>query len=116
MNSKVIFSAIMAMSLVTGGSAFAQDHGDRDHGDRDHNDRGHEEHARQEERGAGPNHAYHRGDRLPAREHTRQYVVNDWHDRNLRAPPRGYHWVRSGDDYILAAIATGVIADLLLNH
>ena len=30
--------------------------------------------------------------------------------------PRGYHWVRSGDDYVLAAIATGVILQTLLSH
>jgi Ni/Co efflux regulator RcnB len=67
------------------------------------------------ERGAGP-HGYHKGDRLRAEDHRSEYVVNDWQNRHLREPPRGYHWVRSGDDYVLAAIATGVIADILLNH
>ena len=35
---------------------------------------------------------------------------------NLSAPPRGYQWVQSGSDYILIAIATGIIAQLLLSH
>ena len=47
---------------------------------------------------------WHRGDRLPVGYRSPGYVVNDWHSRNLREPPHGYHWVRSGDDYVLAAI------------
>jgi hypothetical protein len=35
---------------------------------------------------------------------------------HLSAPPRGYHWVQMGGDYVLVAIATGVILQLLLNH
>jgi Ni/Co efflux regulator RcnB len=29
--------------------------------------------------------------------------------------PRGYHWVQAGD-YVLVAIATGIIVQLLLNN
>ena len=39
-------------------------------------------------------------------------VVNDWRARRLPAPRRGYHWVRSGDDYVLAALAGGLIASV----
>jgi Ni/Co efflux regulator RcnB len=42
--------------------------------------------------------------------------IRDWKARHLRRPPRGYHWVSVNGDYVLAAIATGVIADLLLNQ
>jgi Ni/Co efflux regulator RcnB len=66
--------------------------------------------------GAGPEHSWHRGDRLPSRYRSHQYVVDDWRGHHLRQPPRGYHWVQSGGDYVLAAIATGVIADLIINH
>ena len=138
MNSKAVVSAIMAMSLTTGGFAFAQGYGDR-------NDRGRNEQAqrggqqdrrdnearqpdrrgnqgralnneRRDERGAGPNHAFHRGERLPAEYRHRQYVVDDWRGHNLSAPPRGYHWVQTGGDYVLVAIATGIILQLLLNN
>jgi Ni/Co efflux regulator RcnB len=105
MNRNMVFLTVMALSVATPGFALAEG-----------NDRGNDEHARQEERGAGPNHSYHKGDRLPAAEHSKQYEVNDWHERNMREPPSGYHWVRSGDDFVLAAIATGVIADVLLHH
>jgi len=42
-------------------------------------------------------------------------VVNDWRARHLSPPPRGYHWVQTGGDYVLVAIATGVILQLLLH-
>lgn len=145
MKSRTIISAIMAMSLVagaTGGSAFAQGNRDRDdrgrnepprrdgqqdrrdndrrdnrndRNDRDNRNRGNSE-AHRNDRGAGPNHQFHRGDRLPVEYRHRHYVVEDWRGHRLSAPPRGYHWVQSGGDYLLVAIATGVILQLFLNN
>ena len=69
-----------------------------------------------EDRGAGPEHAFHRGDRLPTYYRGRQYVVDDWRGHGLHAPPRGYHWVPTGGDYVLVAVTTGVILELLLGH
>lgn len=42
------------------------------------------------------------------------YVVRDYGYYRLRPPPRGYHWVRANNDYLLVAIATGVILDIAL--
>jgi Ni/Co efflux regulator RcnB len=67
-------------------------------------------------RGAGPDHRFYRGGYLPPEYRGRQYVVDDWRGHRLSAPPRGYHWVQSGGDYILVAIATGIIASILLNQ
>jgi len=67
-------------------------------------------------RGAGPNHDWYRGSRLPREYNSRYYVVDDWRGHRLSAPPSGYHWVQAGGDYVLAAIATGVIAAILLNQ
>ncbi len=64
----------------------------------------------------GPDRSYYRGDRLPLQYRSRQYVVNDWRGHHLSAPPRGYHWVQSGGDYLLVAITTGVILQLLLSN
>ena len=44
------------------------------------------------------------------------YVVNDWHAHHLHAPRRGQQWVQVGADYVLIAIATGVILQLVLSH
>jgi len=71
---------------------------------------------RDDHRGGGPRHDLRRGQRLSAEYRDNRYVVNDWRARRLSAPPRGQHWVRAGDDYILAAIATGIIAQVLLNN
>ena len=56
-----------------------------------------------------------RGDRLPPDYRSNQYVVSDWKNNHLRKPPRGYHWVRANDQYVLAAVASGVIADIIMN-
>jgi len=34
----------------------------------------------------------------------------------LNAPPRGQQWVQVGSDYVLIAIATGIIAQLVLSQ
>lgn len=38
----------------------------------------------------------------------------DYHDRHLRAPPRGYEWRQVDGNYVLAAVATGVIASVVV--
>jgi Ni/Co efflux regulator RcnB len=70
---------------------------------------------RRDGRGAGPDHSYYAGQRLPSYYRHSSYVVNDWHRHRLSAPPYGYHWVQTGRDYVLVAIATGIILQLLLN-
>lgn len=59
---------------------------------------------------------YHRGGYIPREYRSRQYVVNNWRAHRLNAPPRGQQWVQVGSDYVLIAIATGVIAQLVLSQ
>ncbi|MDD5332782.1 MAG: RcnB family protein [Rhodoferax sp.] len=87
---------------------------DRERNDQRRDRRGNDQ--RWDERGAGPDHQFRRGDRLPPQYRHRNYVVDDWHGHGLSAPPRGYHWVQSGSDYLLVAIATGIILQLILNN
>ncbi|HXM82224.1 MAG TPA: RcnB family protein [Burkholderiales bacterium] len=133
MNRKAAISAVIALTMTAGQLAFAQGNSNRnerggnegrqperrvaaaDHHDNRGFGRAHNE-ERSKGRGAGPNYEYYRGDRLPAEYRHRQYVVNDWRGHNLSAPPRGYQWVQSGTDYILIAVATGIIAQLLLGR
>jgi Ni/Co efflux regulator RcnB len=56
-----------------------------------------------------------RGDKLPPEYRSNQYVVSDWRSNHLKRPPRGYHWVRVNNQYVLAAVAGGVIADIIMN-
>lgn len=37
----------------------------------------------------------------------------DYHAHHLRAPPRGYEWRLVDGNYVLAAVATGVIASVI---
>ena len=37
----------------------------------------------------------------------------DYKEHHLRAPPRGYEWRMVDGNYVLAAVATGVIASVL---
>lgn len=46
----------------------------------------------------------------------RPIVVNDWGFYRLRRPPVGYHWVRDRDRFLLVALTTGVIADIMLTN
>ena len=57
-----------------------------------------------------------RGGYLPHEYRNHQYVVDDWRGHRLSRPPRGYQWVQVGNDYVLAAVASGLIANLILNH
>jgi len=57
--------------------------------------------------------AWRRGAVLPP--YYRGYVVNDYYRYRLRPPPRGYAWYRVGNDYLLAAIATGIIFEIINN-
>lgn len=127
MKSKLIVSALIALSIAASGSALAQrgndnhdrnDRNDRnDHGQQHDND-GRRDDARKfkrdDSRGGGPRHDLRRGQRLSQEYRDNRYVVSDWKARHLNAPPRGQHWVRAGNDYVLAAIATGVITQILL--
>ena len=53
------------------------------------------------------------GQRMPAQYRTRAYVVNDYHRYGLQAPPYGYQYVRSGNDVVLTAVATGLITAVI---
>jgi Ni/Co efflux regulator RcnB len=38
----------------------------------------------------------------------------DYRERHLRAPPDGYEWRQVDGNYVLAAVATGVIASVIV--
>lgn len=45
----------------------------------------------------------------------RGYYVQDPYYYGLRAPPRGYRWVYADGNFVLMALATGLIAEVLMN-
>lgn len=56
-------------------------------------------------------HRWHRGDRF----YGNRYVVNHWQRYRLRPPPPGYQWVQYGNQFVLIGIASGIVADIILN-
>lgn len=104
------------------GALFAQDDHHDDHrddrnnnqyqGDRrdnadhhDWNDHDHDHYVRHDD--------WRRGRRLPPEywEHARR--VDDYRAYHLRRPPRGYEWREVDGNYVMAAVATGIIASVI---
>lgn len=51
-----------------------------------------------------------KGERFDYRQARNYRVINDYRARHLKAPPRGYRYVQSGNDAVLVGITTGLIA------
>ncbi len=137
MNLKPTICAALVATLAASNLAFAQGRGDRDRNNNgvpdrveQRNERGNSGFERdrngrhdngrhlgwdnnRHDRYPDGGRRWNRGDRLPMEYRDRQYVVNDWRGHQLSAPPRGYQWVQNGSDYLLVALATGLIAQLL---
>jgi Ni/Co efflux regulator RcnB len=134
---KRLLTGALALTLLTGTAAMAQpDHRD-DHGgysqgrddnrgndrhgndnrgyDRHGNDRSREVHQRNDERRA--EHRWARGERLPYAYYQDRSHYVDYRVYHLRAPPRGYRWVRTEDNnYALIALTTGLIAAIIASN
>jgi Ni/Co efflux regulator RcnB len=118
MKLKAIASLVMVSMLGMSSTVFAQPHGqgrDDHHGHGSHRPPSPHDAYAGRPGGPIPHSDWHKGDRLPAEYRDRNYVVDDWHSHGLSAPPRGYHWVGVNGDYVLAAVATGVIASVLIS-
>lgn len=126
MNTKksVAWLLVGVASLSVAAPVFAQDYPhDDDRGPRhdhrdDRGDRGdrhdRDEGPRDRGPGPGPEREWHRGDRYDGP----RYVVEDYRRYDLPPPPDDRHrWVRDRNgDFVLVAITTGIIADLLLHR
>lgn len=117
---KRTLAAALALSLLGGSMAVAQPYGH-------HNDRRDAREARRDIREAkrdmhearkdlrhAQRHRYAKGQRLPSSYRADRYYVRDYGRYGLRAPPRGYRWQRVDDSYVLAAVATGLIASVII--
>lgn len=142
MIKKTLVIAMACASLALGSAAQAKgDHGDRGHG----HGHGHSHYDKHDRRGdhrhwddrrggrdyrqgyrdgyrdgprawAPPPHRWARGDRLPHYHRGGYYVVSDWHAHRLHRPRPGYQWVQVGSEYLLVAIASGIITSIILNN
>jgi Ni/Co efflux regulator RcnB len=64
-------------------------------------------------RDQGAAHHWNRGERMGYNDWRGAQPV-DYRAHHLRAPPRGYEWRESNGQYVLAAVATGLIASIIL--
>jgi Ni/Co efflux regulator RcnB len=69
-------------------------------------------HGRQVSRVA-THHQFKRGEKFDRRKASNYQEINYRSNKRLKAPPRGYHWVRSGNDALLVAISSGVISSIV---
>ena len=59
---------------------------------------------------------FRRGGYIPREYRNPTYFINDYRPYRLPPPPRNHQWVQVGADYVLIAIATGIIANIVLNQ
>lgn len=107
---KRLLTATLALSLLAGaGAASAQPRHDNrhdDHGRYEHNRHDNGNHYGQRKH-------WNRGQRLPVTYYRDRGHYVDYRAHHLRAPPRGYQWVRADNDYALVALTTGLIASIV---
>lgn len=106
--SALAIGALLLSPVVA--SAKGKHHHDDRH---DHHDDHYDDHPGRGHKRGHYKHDYRRGVVYVER----RVYVDDYSRYHLHEPPRGHRWVRSDDGrYVLIAVATGIIADVLLHH
>jgi len=59
---------------------------------------------------------FRRGRYIPREFRNPSYFITDYRPYHLPPPPRNHQWVQVGADYVLIAIATGIIASIVLGQ
>lgn len=104
---KSILSGAIVIALLSSSAAIAQP-GNYRHGP--NNNGGHNGWAN--DRGNG--HHWRRGERMGYNDWNNAPTV-DYRQYRLRQPPHGYEWRRQNNQFVLVAVATGLIASIILN-
>lgn len=126
---KFIFAALAATIVATpvlaapdwnnndrGRHEQAYDRHDRgDHNDRGHRDGRFDRHDRFDRRDHVDYRRWNRGDRFDARYANNYRVIESPRFYRLHDAPRGYRWVRSGNDAVLIGITSGIVASVMAN-
>jgi Ni/Co efflux regulator RcnB len=92
--------ALLSLSSVAVAKGHGKGHGG-DHGDHP----------------PGNHYGWHKGEHIDVVYLQPRYYVEDYRVVHLAPPPPGHRWIRHPDGrFILVAVATGIIADILLHH
>jgi Ni/Co efflux regulator RcnB len=108
MKSTLKMLAIAALcATIAAPASFAQDHRDDHHDDHpaDHHDDHGGGYVRHDD--------WKKGHRLPPADWARGQRI-DYHAYHLNAPPRGYEWRAVDGNYVLAAVATGLVSSVII--
>ncbi|MCK8781057.1 RcnB family protein [Rhizobium sp. NTR19] len=54
-----------------------------------------------------------RGQRIKAADRRRMAEIRDYRRYRLSAPPRGHHWVKVDNNFLLVAITSGIISSIV---
>lgn len=118
---KRLLTASLAVLMIAGsaGAASAQYRDHNNNGRYDGRDRAYEQGRRDQARAEDrrDRREYRRwakGQRLDQRYRGNGYYVSDYRRYGLRQPPRGYRWQRVDNQYLLTAVATGLIASVII--
>lgn len=113
---KRLLIAATALSLVAGSAAMAQPYNNDRHDSRNERHDGRHDNGRHaNDRHGNRGHHWARGQRLPSEYRTRGHYV-DYRSHHLRAPPRGYQWVQADNNYVMIALASGLIASIIASN
>ncbi|MGI4756648.1 MAG: RcnB family protein [Janthinobacterium lividum] len=104
-------AVLLTAALSIGASA-------QDHHDDHHDDHRNDQHGPSPQQHFDNNHFvrhndWHKGSRLAPADWNRGDRV-DYHQYRLAPPPRGYEWRRVDGNYVMAAVATGIVASLVV--
>lgn len=60
-------------------------------------------------------HRFKKGEKFDRSRASNYQTVDYRKYRNVKAPPKGYHYVRSGNDLLLVGITSGIVAAVTMN-
>jgi Ni/Co efflux regulator RcnB len=102
-----------AALLLLAGTAGAASAAPWNNGYDNHRNSGHDDHHSGAMRGPMHHSDWRKGGHIGHSDWSRGHHV-DYRARHLRRPPRGYEWREVDGNYVLAAVATGLIASIIL--
>jgi Ni/Co efflux regulator RcnB len=101
---RILAVTTLSASLL-GPVSFAQEHPDEHHDAYDHHDDHHDAYVRHDE--------WKKGYHMKSEDWNRARPI-DYRQYHLSPPPHGYEWRSVDGNYVLAAVATGVIASAIV--
>jgi Ni/Co efflux regulator RcnB len=107
MNKFIIAAAALSLAAPSLASAQPADH------ERDMHPAAQQHPGWGQDYGAG--HSFHSGEHIGYNDWSGAQPV-DYREHHLRQPPQGYEWRQSNGQFILGAVATGLIASAVLGR